>query len=228
MKTSVVIPCYNEAIFLPRLLESIKSQTIKPDEVIVVDNNSIDSTAEIARKYGAMVVSESVQGIIPARNKGYDSTSGDIIIRTDADTIVPDNWIENIINHFLNPNIVGVGGPVLYHEMKIPISVMSRMFNTYYSVTNVVYGRPILYGPNTALRRDVWNSMRHRLEINDRKVHEDMEFSYKLSEYGDVVFDYNIVVGSSHRRVVRKPLSMFVEYPYRGIKTWLRVKNLLK
>jgi glycosyltransferase involved in cell wall biosynthesis len=46
MKISVVIPAYNATIFLPRCLKSVFAQTLKPDEVIVVDDGSTDNTAE--------------------------------------------------------------------------------------------------------------------------------------------------------------------------------------
>jgi glycosyltransferase involved in cell wall biosynthesis len=228
MKISVVIPCHNEEEYLPRLLDSLSCQTLLPDEVLLVDNNSTDRSVEIARRFGISIIREKRQGIIPARNSGFDQSRGDIILRTDADSILPNNWVANISRHFSNPFVVGAGGPVVYNQIRLPNFVINSVFNSYYTATEVVYGRPILYGPNTAVRRDTWQKVRSLLEENDRKVHEDMEFSYKLSSFGEVVFDYSLVVGTSHRRAVRKPLSMFVEYPYRGLKTWLRVKNIIK
>ena len=56
-KISVVIPAYNEADFLPRCLSSLNAQQeVDSFEVIVVDNASTDSTAAVAKKYGARVV----------------------------------------------------------------------------------------------------------------------------------------------------------------------------
>jgi glycosyltransferase involved in cell wall biosynthesis len=228
MKVSVVIPCYNESKMLPRLFDSLRIQTVLPDEIIVVDNNSTDNSVEIAKRYGARVIHEREQGIIPARNTGFGSATGDIMIRTDGDSVLPQNWVEKFVHKFQDPMVVAVGGPVVYNELRVPRFVLNKIFDAYYSTTHIIYGRPILYGPNFGIRKDVWHLIKDELELMDWKVHEDMEMSYKLSRYGEVVFDYSLTVGTSHRRAIRKPFSMFVEYPYRGIKTWLRVKNIIK
>jgi len=55
---SVIIPVFNEEKFLPRCLESLKNQKFKDFEIIVVDNNSTDKTAEIAKKFNVILVSE--------------------------------------------------------------------------------------------------------------------------------------------------------------------------
>ena len=55
---SVIIPVFNEEKFLPRCLESLKNQKFKYFEIIVVDNNSTDKTAEIAKKFNVILVSE--------------------------------------------------------------------------------------------------------------------------------------------------------------------------
>ena len=59
---SVVIPAFNEEKYLPACLEALKKQTFKNYELIVVDNNSTDKTAQIAKKFGARVVKEKKQG----------------------------------------------------------------------------------------------------------------------------------------------------------------------
>ena len=64
MKVSVVIPVYNEKKRIKKCLDSLLSQSEKPDEIIVVDNNSTDSTVSIVRKYkGVNLVHEKKQGI---------------------------------------------------------------------------------------------------------------------------------------------------------------------
>jgi glycosyltransferase involved in cell wall biosynthesis len=85
VKISVVIPSYNAAHFLPRCLNSVFSQTLKPDEVIVVDDGSSDETAAVARQLGATVVSRSNGGLSAARNTGIQHASGDWIGLLDAD-----------------------------------------------------------------------------------------------------------------------------------------------
>jgi len=85
VRISVVIPAYNAARFLPRCLESVFLQTLKPYEVIVVDDGSTDNSAAIAKASGARVISRSNGGISAARNTGILNASGDWIALLDAD-----------------------------------------------------------------------------------------------------------------------------------------------
>jgi glycosyltransferase involved in cell wall biosynthesis len=83
---SIVIPTYNEAEFLPILLESIKKQTFKDYEVIVADAKSTDKTREIAGFYGCTVVDGGSPSV--GRNRGADAAKGDIILFLDADVVL--------------------------------------------------------------------------------------------------------------------------------------------
>ena len=88
MKISVVIPAYNAATFLPSCLESVFAQTLKPDEVIVVDDGSSDNSAELATSLGAKVISRKNGGLSAARNTGIQNASNDWVALLDAD----DRW----------------------------------------------------------------------------------------------------------------------------------------
>jgi glycosyltransferase involved in cell wall biosynthesis len=87
MKISVVIPAYNAARFLPRCLESVYAQTLKPEEVIVVDDGSTDNTAALASELGATVVSRRNGGLSAARNTGIQHASSEWIALLDADDL---------------------------------------------------------------------------------------------------------------------------------------------
>jgi glycosyltransferase involved in cell wall biosynthesis len=88
MKKPLVIPAYNAAHFLPRCLESVFAQTLKPVEVIVVDDGSTDNTAVLASELGATVLQCPNGGPGAARNAGIRSASGEWIALLDAD----DRW----------------------------------------------------------------------------------------------------------------------------------------
>ncbi len=85
VKISVVIPAYNAAAFLPRCLESVLAQTLKPEEVIVVDDGSTDNTAALAAELGARVISQPNGGLSAARNTGIRNASCEWIALLDAD-----------------------------------------------------------------------------------------------------------------------------------------------
>jgi len=85
MKISVVIPVYNLEKYIGRALDSIQRQTSAPDEVIIVDDGSQDSTLEIVRSYPFRVEIQSNQGPGAARNHGVSVATGDWIAFLDGD-----------------------------------------------------------------------------------------------------------------------------------------------
>jgi glycosyltransferase involved in cell wall biosynthesis len=89
---SVIIPVFNREAYLREALDSILKQTRPADEIIVVDDGSTDSSAEVARSYGERVrtVSQANQGIGGARNTGIALAKGDLIALLDSD----DLWME--------------------------------------------------------------------------------------------------------------------------------------
>jgi len=87
---SVVVPAHNEADVLGRTLGSLSAQDFPGAvEVLVVDNGSVDSTAEVARAAGVRVEAEPVLGVCSARQRGTDRARGQIVVSTDADTVHP-------------------------------------------------------------------------------------------------------------------------------------------
>ena len=85
---TIVIPTKNEEAYLPRLLESIQGQTLKPSEIIVADAHSTDATREIARAHGAKVVDGGMISL--GRNAGARQAQTDFILFLDADVELRD------------------------------------------------------------------------------------------------------------------------------------------
>jgi glycosyltransferase involved in cell wall biosynthesis len=102
---SLVIPAHNEEAFLPRLLDSVDEAMEQylgsnPIEVLVVDNCSTDSTAEIALARGCHVVREDKRVIAAVRNRGARAARGSVLAFTDADAIIhPETF--NVIDRAL-------------------------------------------------------------------------------------------------------------------------------
>jgi len=91
MDYSIIIPAYNEALFLPDTLAALSaamSEVSSSGELIVVDNNSSDETAAIAGAHGARVIFEPINQISRARNAGAAAAEGRYLIFVDADTSV--------------------------------------------------------------------------------------------------------------------------------------------
>src|SRR5512137_80909 len=106
---SVIIPTFNEEENIAQCLVSLSHQTIPRNEyeIIVVDGGSKDNTCEIARKYADVVFTQTSKKVGGARNDGVMAAKGDIIATTDADCILPPDWIKRVAENFAsNPGLV--------------------------------------------------------------------------------------------------------------------------
>lgn len=222
MKVSVVIPAYNEEKFIGRCLGAMLGQIEPADEIIVVNNNSKDNTLEILKRFNVRVVNEKTQGMIPARNRGFNETKGEIIARCDADVIVPYNWIKKIKENFTKKNIDALSGPITYTDSALIVNspIPSKVYLESLRIVNK--GKRFLVGPNMSLSKNVWNKVRDSVSSDESKVHEDLDLSLKIfSVGGKIGYDSSLVVQSSARRIVGKPKSFFIEYPAKVVKTFI-------
>lgn len=98
MKISICIPCYNQAEYLPHAIESVLSQTIKPHEIIIVIDGSLDNSLEIAKLYEprVKVINQVNKGLASARNTGLMNMTGDYFMPLDADDMMLENCIERV------------------------------------------------------------------------------------------------------------------------------------
>ena len=113
MKLTIVIPAFNEEVYLPSTLDSIQTAAAHSDaevDILVVDNNSEDDTAAVGRSKGATVVHEPVQGIARARNAGAGHAEGDVLVFVDADVILPPTLLAEI--HTAMSDSACIGGAV--------------------------------------------------------------------------------------------------------------------
>jgi glycosyltransferase involved in cell wall biosynthesis len=102
-EVTVVMPAYNEEENILRPLSSLShTVTDRSVEIVVVDNNSKDRTADFIRAAGVVYVQETIQGITPARNAGLRAARGKYILNADADTIYPPGWLEQMVKPLEN------------------------------------------------------------------------------------------------------------------------------
>lgn len=94
-KCSVIIPCYNYAQYVGEAIESAINQTWKDKEVIVVDDGSTDSSAEVIRKYNVEYIYQRNAGLSAARNTGIKAATGEKILCLDADDTVDLSYLEH-------------------------------------------------------------------------------------------------------------------------------------
>jgi glycosyltransferase involved in cell wall biosynthesis len=221
MKISVIIPVYNEEENIGTCLDHIVNQEEKADEIIIVDNNCTDKTVEIAKKYGARVVCEKTQGMIPTRNKGYNSAQYEIIARTDADTHVPKNWIKLIKENFAkNENLVGLSGPASFYDFPIDDKFQYSQWENkaIFALIKSQIGHDTLYGPNLAIKKSAWEKINQEVCLDDKLVHEDTDLAIHLGKIGEIKIDPNLIVRTSFRRFQK--LHSYFNYSQRLLKTF--------
>ncbi len=96
MKVSVVIPTFNSGKTLEKCLKSLRSQTLKPSEIIVVDSFSKDNTVSIAKKYNCKIIQRK-SNIAQARNLGVKAAKGEVIVFIDSDCVAGKRTLEELI-----------------------------------------------------------------------------------------------------------------------------------
>ena len=106
-KFSIIVPVYNTEKYLKRCLDSIKSQTFKDYEVIIVNDGSTDNSSDIISKYSYKVINQENQGLSMARNNGVKVASGEYLIFLDSDDYIEKDLLKEINNSLTNnPDLV--------------------------------------------------------------------------------------------------------------------------
>jgi len=212
-KISVVVPAYNEEDYLPACLAALKKQKFNGSyEIIVVDNNSFDKTAQIARDFDCKVVFEPRKGVGSARQAGFAVSSGEIIVSTDADTIVPQDWLSRIAIEFKkDKNLAAFGGLYVLSSGSIftrlivflfvyPVHFLDRFYN----------GGWNLPGANFAVRKTCF-SKTGGFNVN-LKINEEFDLSQRIRKFGKVKLSPCFLVKTSGRGYEYGIISWFIRY----------------
>ena len=147
MKLTVIVPAFNEEACLAGTLHGINEAVARlrarpgvDADVVVVDNASVDATGAIARRYGATVVQEPVQGIARARNSGVRSATGGVLVFIDADVMVPCSLLDAIGETMRDSTCVGGGVDVDYRPRRAFVRLYLRAWRLLARVTGMVQG----------------------------------------------------------------------------------------
>ena len=202
-KVSIIIPAFNEERNILNCLRSLKAQDYTGEtEIIVVDNNSRDKTAELARSEGVTVLFEATPGVIPTRETGARAATGTILIQTDADTTFPTDWLSKIMKGFTSDKekIVAVIGSFVFDGGPWWAKPFTFIL---FGITDFVYklSGKLVYmpGANTAFRKEVW----HGYNMNMDQGGDEIALLKELRKEGKVVFLRHNAVLTSARRLTK-------------------------
>jgi glycosyltransferase involved in cell wall biosynthesis len=141
LKISVVIPCYNEEEGVRYVIERLPDCV---DEVVVVDNNSTDRTAEVATSLGARVVFEGRKGYGSAYKAGLPAATGDIIVTLDGDGTYPSEQIPELVDHLEDRHLDFISAARFPLKNPKSMSFSNKVGNMVLSITMLLlYGVPI-------------------------------------------------------------------------------------
>jgi glycosyltransferase involved in cell wall biosynthesis len=201
---SIVIPVYNEQDHIKACLDAIKLQTVQPFEVVVVDNNSTDKTADIARQYSFVrIVREEKQGIVFARDAGFDAARGDIIGRIDGDSIIPHDWVEQVLEFYNQPGneSCALTGGGYFYNVRMPRFNGWLQSQFAFRFNRFIVGFYILWGSNMAFTRAQWQKIRRDV-CRDDFIHEDLDLAMHLHDTGHtIVYHAGLRTGVYLKRV---------------------------
>lgn len=204
MLISVVIPAFNEEGYLGETLARLnrakaflQGEGGLPAEIIVVDNDSDDSTADVARSLSATIVSESQHNVAKVRNSGARLSHGDVLVFVDADTVVPDELLSRIVEAMSDATCFGGAVDPDYRPMKLTVKVYLQFWRILGKLTGMAQGA------TQFCRRDLFLA----LDGYDETLFmgEDVDFHWRLKRIakrhnGRVVVIEDLRVVPSTRR----------------------------
>lgn len=202
MKVSVIVPTYHEASGIEAFLRQFEAQTLPRSEfeVIVVDGGSTDRTRDTAERFADRVILQASEGIGGARNDGVGVARADLIATTDADCRVPSDWLERIVRHFDDPEVVAVCGP------DGPIERSWKARAVFFVVRSLIrlaafVGLFGTGGTNSAFRKRAFLGVGG---FRNLPHSDDIDLGVRIRSRGRIVYDPHLFVRLSVRRLERQ------------------------
>src|SRR6266705_2168793 len=204
MLLSIVGPAFNEEGYLGETLASLdrakaflqRERGIQT-EIIVVDNDSDDATADVALALGVTVAREALHNVAKVRNTGAKLSNGETIIFVDADTVVPENLLSRIFDAMSDDTCFGGAVDPDYRPMKTTV----KAYLQFWRIIGKSAG--MAQGATQFCRKDVF----FKLKGYDETLFmgEDVDLYWRLKKFarrqnGSVVFIEDIRVVPSTRR----------------------------
>ena len=245
-KISIVIPTFNNVTTIEQCLQSINDQTIKADEVIIVDGHSTDGTVDVVKKFNFKLLYENGGSRAAACNIGVPEAEGDIIVFIDADAIAKKDWLENINKAFditEDKNVVCVTGPnIEYPNESFFGKAVSAVYNTFIGgnwtehIESIFNLKPRFVesaaGCNSAYKKEYLNEV---MPFDETLITtEDTDINYRLrkKEYniyfepGAIVYHQRPQTHKSYRNKAKKYAQGKVQF-FRAHKDGLEIGHLL-
>ncbi len=227
-KASIVIRCFNEEQNLGRLLNGIAQQTMRDVEILIVDSGSTDGTLAVARRYPVRILLISPEEFSFGRslNMGCAAATSDLIVAASAHTYpVYDDWLEQLLRPFQNPQVALVYGRqsgddgAKYAERQ----VFARWFPP---DSNPHQTYPFCNNANAAIRRSLWLQFPYNEDLTGL---EDLEWAKRMLERGyrlayaadaEIVHVHRETWSQVFKRYQREAIAFKHIYPQERFGVW--------
>ena len=193
-KISVYIPCYNAERFIVKAVGSILAQTLRPAEILVIDDGCTDRSIELIAKFPVKVISMGGnQGLAAARNRAYKEVKNELIASIDADCEAHPEWLEQLVKAF-PADCAGTGGKTIEaNQHNVADRWRAQHMPLHWGDQSVINPK-VIYGANQLFRKSSIFQV-GLLDISkvteDYKIgFEDLELARKLYCAGYKLF-YN-------------------------------------
>ena len=203
LRISVIVPAYNEEQYIGKCLQSIlAAKTPNVCEVIVVDNNSTDSTASIVRSMpGIRLVEEKIKGTSAARQRGFTESSGNILAFIDADSMVSAQWFAFINKQFSRqPKLACLSGPYRFTDLRKWQNACVKMYWNCLAFPAYLLTRYMVVGGNFAVRRAALEAI-DGFDTTITFYGDDADLARRLHAVGKVRFHPSFYNYTSARRL---------------------------
>jgi rSAM/selenodomain-associated transferase 2 len=188
MEISIIVPALNEEQAIGPTLASARAPGVR--EIIVVDGDSADSTAEVARRFADHLLI-GPRGRALQMNAGAAVASGEALLFLHADTILPGNFVSAVRGAFDDPGVVGGRFDVRLEPRSLLLWLTGTLINARSRLSRISTGDQAIF-----VRRDVFEALGGYPPI---PLMEDVAFSRALKRKGKVVALREQVVTSSRR-----------------------------
>jgi glycosyltransferase involved in cell wall biosynthesis len=160
-EVSVVVPFHDSAEYIERCVQGLIGQTYPPAsfEILMVDNNSRDSSAKIVARYPQIqLLREEKQGAYAARNRGVAASRGKILVFTDSDCVPSPDWLKELVAPLADPGVGLVQGRRVFGADRSSLSMLADYEAEIHAHIFSGEDKGALFGytNNMAVRREVF------------------------------------------------------------------------
>ena len=190
-KVSIYIPAFNAEKTIEYSIKSIQNQSLAFDEIIVVDDHSTDNTNEIVKNFREIKLITNLEnmGLGFNRNLAIKNCKNEIVAAIDADVVLDNLWLENILKTFEKDKITMSGGKMIEKNIDNKFNLWrSRYYSQNWGDKNIL-NPPFLYGCNTIQNKFIWNKING---YDDKMLTngEDVDYSKKIKLHNNFELHY--------------------------------------